>query len=168
MVRIPSAACLETETQPFGQTADGVPRRLGVELHGAAEEAVGIEAAQHHIRVGHRRLRSAPAVACRSWHGTGRLWSDAEGAGAVAMGDRTAAGPDGVDVDHRHQNGKTADPGVARGRLGETAVDDDTDIGRGAADIEGDQPVAPGQRAAPGTAEHAGSRSREQGRSPGS
>ena len=48
--------------------------------------------------------------------------------------------------------------------FGKTPVDDDADIGRGAADIEGDQPIASRQRTAPGAPENAGSRPREQGR----
>jgi len=44
-----------------------------------------------------------------------------------------------VDVDHRRQHGEAADPGVARARLGEMPVDGNADIGRGAADIEGDE-----------------------------
>ena len=106
---------------------------------------------------------AAAAVGGRPRHGAGRARPDLEGAGLVDEGDRAAAGADRVHVDHRHQHGEARDPGVARGRLAEAALRHDADIGRGAADVEGDE-VAPARQAArPVAADHAGRRAREQG-----
>ena len=79
------------------------------------------------------------------------------------MGDRAAAGADRVHVDHRHHHREAGDPGVARRRLAEAALRDDADIGRGAADIEGDQVALARQPARPVAADHAGGRAGQQG-----
>ena len=163
IVRMPSAASSRPRPSCSARPADGAPRGSGVEPHRAAEKIFGIEPAEHEIGVGHGRLGAAPAIGGRARVGAGAARADAKGAAAVDIGDRAAAGADRVDVDHRRQHRIAADPGVAGGRLGKTPVDDDADIGRGAADIEGDQPIASGQRAAPGAAEDARSRPREQG-----
>ncbi len=59
--------------------------------------------------------------------------------------------------------GKPGDPGVARGRLAEAAFRHDADVGRGAADIEGDEVAPARERARPVAADHARRRAREQG-----
>jgi hypothetical protein len=107
---------------------------------------------ENEIGVGHRRLGAASAIGRRPGIGSGTTRADAKSAGSINIGDRAAAGADRVDIDHRRQHRVAADPRVAGGSLGKTPVDDDADIGRGAADIEGDQPIAPQQRAAPGAA----------------
>ena len=61
----------------------------------------------------------------------------------IDIGDRAAAGADGVDVDHRQQQRKAGDRGAARVGLGVAAVDDDADVGAGAADVEGDELARP-------------------------
>src|SRR5215218_439199 len=96
-------------------------------------------------------------------HGAGRARPDLEGAGLVDEGDRAAAGADRVHVDHRHQHGEARDPGVARGGLAEAALRHDADVGRGAADVEGDEVASTRQAARPVAADHAGRRAREQG-----
>src|SRR4029077_622929 len=67
----------------------------------------------------------------------------------------------------RREQRIAADPGVSRGSLGEAPIDDDPDVGRGAADIEGDQALfalsALGQRTAPRTAENPRRWPREEG-----
>ena len=71
--------------------------------------------------------------------GAGASWPDAERATRVAVGDRPAAGPDRVDVDHRHEQRVPRDRGVPRLRLDHPAFGDDADVGRGPAHVEGDQ-----------------------------
>jgi hypothetical protein len=117
---------------------------------------------ENEIGVGHRRLGAASAIGRRPGIGSGTTRADAKSAGSINIGDRAAAGADRVDIDHRRQHRVAADPRVAGGSLGKTPVDDDADIGRGAADIEGDQAIASRQPTAPGAPKNAGSRSREQ------
>ncbi len=83
---------------------DGADGEVAVDHEVAAKEAVGVEAAQHHLRVGHRRLGAATAVARRPGIGARRARPDAERAAGVDIGDRPAAGADRVDVEHRHQH----------------------------------------------------------------
>ena len=45
------------------------PGRGAIELHVAAEKIVGIEIAEHEIRIGHRRLVAAAAVGGTAGHG---------------------------------------------------------------------------------------------------
>ena len=145
------------------QLADHPARRHLVERHPAAQEVLRIEPAQHDIGVGHGGPGAAAAVGGRAGHGAGRARADLEGAGLVEMGDRAAAGTDRVHVDHRHHHGKARDPGVARGGFSEAAFGHDADVGRGAADIEGDEVALARQRTRPVAADHARRRAREQG-----
>ena len=130
------------EAELARQLADHAACGDFVERHAAAQEVAAVEPAQHDIGVGDGGPRAAMAIGGRSGHGAGRARPDLEGAGLVDEGDRAAAGADRVHVDHRHHDGEARDPGVARRRLAEAAFGDDADIGRGAADIEGDE-VAP-------------------------
>jgi len=78
-------------------------------------------------------------VAGRSGISTGRLRSDAESTALVDPGDRSAAGTDGFDVDHRHRDGPSGDGRVRRSaRL---AVVEEAHVGRRAAHVEADQAV---------------------------
>ena len=52
---------------------------------------------------------AALAIGGRARIGAGALRADAEGAAAVDIGDRAAAGADGVDVDHRQQHREAGD-----------------------------------------------------------
>ncbi len=72
----------------------------GIELHLAAEEAIGAEPAEHQIGVGHRRLGAAEAVAGRARRRAGALRADAQRA-VVDAGDRAAAGADLENIHHR-------------------------------------------------------------------
>ena len=151
------------QAQLARQLADHAARRHLVERHAAAQEVAAVEAAQHDVGVGHGGAVAAAAVGGRSRHGAGRARPDLEGAGLVDEGDRAAAGADRVHVDHRHQHGEARDPGVARGGLAEAALRHDADVGRGAADVEGDEVASARQAARPVAADHAGRRTREQG-----
>ena len=93
---------------------DRLARQVRVELQVAAERQVGVEAAEHHLRVGHGRLLAAAAVAGRSGLRAGRARADVEAARLVDVGDRAAAGADRHEVDHRRQHRMAADVGVAR------------------------------------------------------
>jgi hypothetical protein len=155
---------LETEAKPLGQTAGGAPRCHRIEPHRAAQKIIGIQPAEHEIGIGHRGLGAASSIGGRSGIGPGAARADAKSAGAVDIGDRPAAGADRVDIDHRRQHRVSSDPCVSGRRLGKAPVDDDADIGRGAADVERDQPIALRQRATPGAAEDTGGWPREQRR----
>ena len=72
-----------------------------VELHVAAEKVVGVEQAEHEVGVGHRRLRSAAAVAGRAGRGAGAFGTDLEQSQRIGMGDAAAAGADLDHVDRR-------------------------------------------------------------------
>jgi len=71
--------------------------------------------------------------------------SDTERAALVHVGDRPTAGPDRMDVEHRREERVAADPGVKRGGLADRPVDDDPDVGGGAAHVERDQSISAGQ-----------------------
>ena len=86
----------------------------GIDLEIAAQEMLGVQAAEHHLRIGHRRLLAALGVAGRTGQGARRARPDAERAARIDIGDRAAARADRVDVDHRHQHGEAGDLGVAR------------------------------------------------------
>ena len=93
--------------------------------------------------------RAALAVAGRARARAGAARPDAERAALVDVRDRAAAGADRVDVDHRHEQRIAGDPGVARGGLADPVLRDDPDVGRGAADVERDQPLAARRLARP-------------------
>jgi hypothetical protein len=97
-----SAGLLDAMADALGDGCHGAPRRRGVELHPAAEEEVGVDAAEHDVGVGGGGLAAAAAVAGRAGHGAGALRPDAQQPALVDPGDRAAAGADGADVDHRH------------------------------------------------------------------
>ncbi len=90
---------LHTEPDIAGQRLDRAPRRLGVEADFAAEEEVGIEAAQHDIGVGDGGLGAAAAVAGRAGVGARAARPDAQQPPRVDVGDRAAAGADRGVVD---------------------------------------------------------------------
>ena len=93
-----------------------VDRALGggaIELHGAVEEALGVDAAEDEVGVGHDRIESSP---CRSRPDPDRRPRSAARHGcrrsASTPGDRAAAGADLDDVDDRQaaSAGRDASP----------------------------------------------------------
>ena len=120
----------------FGQRALG---GLDVELHLAAEEAVGAEPAEHEVGVGHGRLLAAEAVAGRARLRARALRTDPQGA-VVDAGDRAAAGADLENIHHgdlhRQRLVVAADQRRAGGQR--LALVDDAGLRRGAAHVEGD------------------------------
>ena len=121
---------------------------VAVERHPAAEEALGVEPAEHDVRVADRRLLAAVPVAGRAGIGARAARADAERAALVDVRDRAAAGADRVHVEHRHEQRVAADPRVARRGLGDPALGDDPDVGRRAAHVERDH-AACARRARP-------------------
>ena len=88
-----------------------------VELHAAAEEIVLVEPAEHQIGVGHGRLGAAASIRGGAGHRAGAARPDPESAALVDIGDRAAAGADGVNVDHRQQQREAGNRGAARDRF---------------------------------------------------
>src|SRR5574337_1611446 len=80
---------------------DRLVRKFGSERQIASEELVGVHPPEHHLGVGHRRLRAAAVVAGWARIGAGRARADIESARLVDIGDRTAAGANGNEVEDR-------------------------------------------------------------------
>jgi hypothetical protein len=76
-----------------------------VEGNRAFEEVVGLDPSGDYVRVGHGRLRSAPAVAGRAGIGARALRADLQRTGGIEPGDRAAARADLDDIDHRNLDG---------------------------------------------------------------
>ena len=117
-------------------------RALGggdVELHLAAQKALGAEPAEHQIGIGHGRLGAAEAVTGGTGRSARALRAEAERA-VVDAGDRAATGRDLENVHHgdlhRQRLFVAADQRRARGQS--LAVIDDAGLGGGAAHVEGD------------------------------
>ena len=111
--------------------------------------------------VGDGDLGAALAVADRSWIGAGRLRPDLERPLGREPGDRAAARADGDHVDHRDLGG--VDAHAALGGERGLAVDDDRDVGRGAAAVAGEHPVEAGDPGDQRGAERAGGRAGQHG-----
>ena len=110
------------------------------------------------MRVGDRGPVTAVRVAHRARVGAGRPGADLEGALGRQPGDRAAARADGDHVDHRDLRRVLAD--AALGGQRRLTVDDDRDVGGGAAAVAGQHPVEAGragdQRGAQGAGGRAG------------
>jgi hypothetical protein len=99
--------------------------------------------AEREVRVGHRRARPAPPVACRPRVGARALRSNLQRPALVEPRDGAPAGADGVNV-HRRQANRTA-PDVPFDRPLRLAVRDEADVSRGAAHVERDRVVEAGE-----------------------
>ena len=118
--------------------ADCFRRERAVELEVAAEALHRRQVAEHDVRVRHRRFRAAAAVGRRSRVCARGLRADAQRLGQFRhMRDRAAAGADRADVDrggaHRHVADRRLAPQARH------AIADERDVGRGAADVDGQQ-----------------------------
>ena len=82
---MPRAASVTRQAERLGDVRRGSasPSSDGSIVEIAAEELLRIEPAEHHLGVGHRRLRAALAVAGRTGHGAGRARTDAERAARI-------------------------------------------------------------------------------------
>ena len=130
----------------------GVQRLVGRGAEHVGEE-VGQELADHQVGVGDGQ-GAAAAVAGGAGIGAGTLRADAE-ALAVEADDRAAAGGHGVDLHHRRPDAHAGDLGVEGALEGAGIVGD---VGRGAAHVEADDPLEPGQRRGLGGADDAAGR----------
>src|SRR5262249_32914922 len=119
--------------KPLRQARKSLARTCGVERHAAADER-GRNAPENKVGIGDGRLGAAVGIAHRAWFGAGAPRPDLEVAFAADPRDRSAAGADGLDVDHRDAYGIRAD----RAAVGDVrlAAFDDAEVGRGAAGIE--------------------------------
>ena len=124
---------------------------LGVEPHGAAGEAIGIQVAEHDVRVGDGRLDAAAAIAHRTRLGARALRSHPQGARLDAC-NRPAAGADRLDVDHRQTDQVAMMPVPAGPHLGLAAADQ-ADVVARTAHVDGDE-VAHAGRAGDGRRAH--------------
>ena len=158
-------AASDLDAQRFGQTVEGAVGRGAIDLHGAAQEEVGIEIAQSEIGVGHRGLGAAAAVAGRPGLGAAALGSDIERAELRPVRDRAAAGADldqldGGDLDG--QSGAAQEALLARRleAVGDQrlALVDQGELGGRAAHVEGQHAVEAGIAAEPGAGQRAGRR----------
>jgi hypothetical protein len=89
---------------------------------------------EHQISVGDGRLIAAVRIAHWSGFGAGAARADLEMAFAADPGDRTAAGADGLDIDHRDPHRKRTDrPAIGDLRL---AAFNQAQVRRGAAGVQ--------------------------------
>ncbi len=127
---------------------DRLFRRGAVELHVAAEKTRRIDISEHDIGIGHGRVRTAAPVTGRPRLRAGALRPDLEKAQLIDVRDAAAAGADFDQLDHRNQQRQSAaalEAPRARGFKGvgaeRLAVFDATELGRGAAHVEGQHAV---------------------------
>ena len=98
--------------------------------------APSAEVAEHEVRVGHRRLLAAAAVAGRAGLGARRARADPQRAAGVEPRDRAAAGADRVHVDHRQPDRHARDHRL--GRRPAPRRRPRRDVGARAAHVEGE------------------------------
>ncbi len=128
-------------THLVGDRLHGSARGGSVQFEGAAEQVLG-QVAEDDVGVGHRRLCAAAAVGDRPGHRAGRLRPDAQRLGQRRdLRDRAAAGADRLHVERRDADRQVAD--VGRAHQARLAVLDQRDVGRGAADVEGQDVLQP-------------------------
>ena len=120
---------------------DGAAREVGVDGEVAPQHLVRVEPAEGHLGVGDGGLVPALPVAGGAGVRPGRARPDVEPARRVDVGDRAASRPDGHEVDHRHEDRMSAHVGVARVHDLDAPAGDGADVGRGAADVDGDDVV---------------------------
>ena len=151
----------------LGERVHGRARGVGVDPH-AAGEVPGAQHAQHHRGVHHGRTLAAAAVAGRARLGARAVRADPQQAAGVHVGDRAAAGADGLDV---HPRGLQREPGDLAGvQHRQPAVLDQHGVEAGAAHVGADQqPVAgpSGQRGQRGRPGHRSGHDRLEGTPPG-
>src|SRR5713226_88455 len=125
---------------------DSAARRIDVQTHLTAEKEIGIEISEHEVRVGHRWLAAAQAVA--GWSGVRAcaLWPDLEQAHVVDPRDRPSPRTDFDQFDRGRQQreprtfletGRASDLELKRDERFATV--DDARLGRGATHVEGKQ-----------------------------
>src|SRR6185437_9930873 len=132
-----------------------------VELHGAAEEVIGVKAAEGEVSVSDGGAIAA-AIACRSRDCARGLGTDLECAGMIHPCERASACAGGVDVEHGHANGETGD--LSFGASGWFAFGiKDCDVGGGSAHVEGEDAMDAGGTRDAECADNASGWTREDG-----
>ena len=153
--------------RPHELRLQGRTRETRVQSDPSAEVLVRVHPSEQELTVGDRRLPSAPSVAGRTRLRPGALRPDLELASGIDVGDRAAAGADGVDVRHRHHGMVVADAGVEHVLDPQLSPGSDPDVRGGAADVEADHVRLAGQPAGPHPADEPRDRTRhEQGDGP--
>ena len=146
----PSAAPSRSTASRAASTSSSTP---------PASVEAGVQVAEQEVGVGDRGLGAAAAVAGGPGVRPGRLRPGAKRAARVEPADRAAAGPDGVDVDHRQLDHPAAD--LARVGAPHPAVLDHADVARGAAHVEPDRVPVRGERRQQAGADRAAGGARE-------
>jgi hypothetical protein len=137
----------EVEAEGAGHALGDRPRgRVAVEPHLPAQGEVGVQVAEDEVRVGHGGLGAPAAVGDGAGARAGALGADAQPAEGVDARERAAARADLDHLDHGHLDREPAallelvaaidlelraDQGLA--------VDDEADLGRGPAHVEGEE-----------------------------
>ena len=124
------------DTELGGDAINRPLGRGGVELARAAEEIRRVEIAEHEVGVGDGGGLAALAVAGRPRHRAGALRADMQDAASIDPGDRAAASADRGDIEAVQGDTVGADLAVHDQRC--LALDDEADIGAGAAHVERD------------------------------
>ena len=118
-------------------------RGFHIETHLAAQETVGAQPSEHQVGVGDRRPLAAHAVAGRPRRGARAFRSDMQRAAFGHARDRSAAGPDLENVDHRNLDRErllvAADQRASSGHY--VSAMDHAGFRRGAAHVERDRVV---------------------------
>ncbi len=137
---MPFAACTAVMPRALPTCAERALGGGGVELHLAAEEAIGAEAAEHQIRVGYRRFGAAETITSRARGGAGTLWADAQHA-FLDPCERAAAGADLENIHHRDLDRQRRVVAAEQRRAGgqRLALVDHAGLRGRAAHIEGDR-----------------------------
>ena len=153
------------DAQRRREPAERAVGRRAIDLHGAAQEEVGVEVAQGEVGVGHGGFRAAAAVAGRSRLRAAALGPDIERAEVRLARDRAAARADLDQLDSGdldRQSGAAQKTLFARGfeAVGDQrlAVVDQGELGGRAAHVEGEYAFQPGVAAEPGAGQRAGGR----------
>ena len=147
--------------QLVAQPAERGPRRGGVQLHLTAEEAVGVDAPQGHVGVGHGRLHPAAPVAGRAGVGSRRARPHPQQPALVDPGHRAAAGTDGAHVHHRGVDRQAPFDLELGGAVGLAGLDE-ADVEAGTSHVHGDEVLPAHEAPEVQGAQHAAHRSGHQ------
>ena len=116
---------------------DCAPGGFEVELHLAAEESIGVQPAQHDVRVGNGRLGSAAPIRGGAGLGARALRPDVQAVSNIEPRDAARPCTDGVDLDHGQHDGMLRD--AAFGGHAQLSAADQRDVGARAAHVHAEQ-----------------------------
>ena len=125
---------LHGQAEPGGEPSHRGDGRAAVQRHPAVQERLGAEQAEHDIRVGHRRVHPAAAVAGRARLGAGAGRADPQRARRlVDPGDRATSAGDRAHIQVRQPVGVLVDHFFLRHHR--LTVDHQPDVERGASHV---------------------------------